>query len=103
MTGLAARQAELVRALLAGGPVPVGFDADRIRIEAASLHAKRRSVAARLRQDLAEILGDRFDQLFDAWAGDHPRRAGVSFRADLEEFAGWLRSQGHLPRRGRRR
>lgn len=96
---LAARQAELVRALLANGPVPEGFDRERVRVEAAALHAKRRSVAARLRPDLAEALGDRFGELFDAWAATHPRRSGVSFHADLADFAAWVAAAE--PRRGR--
>jgi len=103
MADLARRQAELVRALLAGGPVPPGFDPDRVRIEARALHAKRRSVAERVRPDLADTLGDRFAPLFDEWASTHPRRTGVSFRADLDEFATWLTASGHLPRRGRLR
>ncbi|MCT2585466.1 hypothetical protein [Actinophytocola gossypii] len=101
---LAARQAELVRALLAGGPVPPGFDPDRIRVEAAALHAKRRAVAERLRPDLADDLGEDFGTLFDTWAATRPRRAGVSFRADLADFASWLSSRGRrrpaLRRRG---
>jgi len=87
---LAARQAELVRALLAGGPVPAGFDARRVRVEAAALHSKRRRVAEQLRPDLADALDDRFAELFDRWAAANPRRAGVSFRDDLAAFADWL-------------
>jgi hypothetical protein len=103
MSDLGERQAELVRALLAGGPVPTGFDPERVRIEARALHAKRRDVAERLRPDLVEALGDRFGPLFDEWAADRPRRTGVSFRADLEEFAAWLTRNGHLRRPGRGR
>lgn len=99
MSDLAGRQAALVRALLAGGPVPPGFDPARVHLEAAALHAKRRSVAQHLRPDLTDALGDRFRPLFDEWAGAHPRRSGVSFRADLETFATWLTANGHLRRR----
>lgn len=99
---LARRQAELVRALLAGGPAPEGFDEKRIAIEARALHAKRRGVAEQVRPDLAEALGDRFGPLFDEWAAGRPRRAGVTFRADLEDFAGWLIDAGHLARPRRR-
>jgi hypothetical protein len=87
---LAARQAELLTALLAGGPVPPGFDPHRIRVEAHALHAKRRSVAMRLRPDLVDELAERFAPLFDEWAAGRPRRTGTSFYADLDEFAGWL-------------
>ncbi|HEY8371280.1 MAG TPA: hypothetical protein VIL00_00915 [Pseudonocardiaceae bacterium] len=94
---LASRQAELVRALLAGGPVPPGFDPRRVRIEAAALRNKRRRIAERLRPDLADALGNRFVELFDRWAVEHPRRTGVSFHEDLEAFAVWLVAHGHLP------
>lgn len=100
---LASRQAELARALLADGPVPAGFDPARVRVEARALHAKRRKVAARLRPDLAEALGERFAPLFDEWATGRPRRAGVSFRADLEQFARWLADAGHVRAPARRR
>ncbi|MEO3926907.1 hypothetical protein ABGB07_23990 [Micromonosporaceae bacterium B7E4] len=93
---LAARQLELLRALLAGGQVPAGFDAHRVAVEARSLQSKRRSVAARLRPDLAERLGTEFRPLFDAWALDHPKPVDSSFRADLDRFESWLYAGGHL-------
>jgi hypothetical protein len=97
MTDLAARQAELVRALLAEGPVPAGFDPDRVRAEATALLAKRRRVTARLRPDLAAALGERFRPLFDCWARDNPHRSEVSFRSDVDAFARWLHHSGHHP------
>ena len=100
---LAARQLALVRALLTGGPPPAGFDAHRIGVEAAALRSKRRSVAARLRPDLADHLAERFGPLFDAWAIGHPKRADLTFRADLERFESWLHAEGHLERRRRPR
>jgi hypothetical protein len=101
---LAARQQELVRALLAGGPVPAGFDGHRVEVEARSLRAKRRSIAAHLRPDLAEQLGAEFGALFDEWSVGHPKQVGTSFRADLDRFERWLYAEGHLaaPRRRRR-
>lgn len=93
---LAGQQAELARALLAGGPVPPGFDERRVRVEAAALHNKRRRVAELLRPDLADALDGRFAELFDRWAAANPRRAGVSFRDDLAAFADWLTAEGHL-------
>lgn len=104
---LAARQAELARSLLAGAPPPAGFDPERIRIEAAALHAKRRGVVEQLLAELVESLEGRFAELFDRWAADHPRRAGTGFRADADDFARWLAAHDHLPRKrnrfGRRR
>ncbi|TDV57573.1 hypothetical protein [Actinophytocola oryzae] len=89
---LAASQAALVRALLADGPVPPGFDPHRVRVEAASLRAKRRRVAEQLRPDLADALDDRFAELFDRWAADNPP---TSVHADLARFAAWLAEEGH--------
>jgi hypothetical protein len=94
---LAEQQAELVRALLADGAVPAGFNPTRVRIQAVALHAKRRRVAERLSPDLADTLGDQLAELFDRWAATHPRRAGVGFREDLRSFAAWLAEHGHLP------
>ncbi|MFI7679340.1 hypothetical protein [Actinophytocola sp. NPDC049390] len=93
---LAARQQELVRALLAGGPVPTGFDGHRVEAEARALRAKRRSVAAQVRPDLAERLGERYRALFDTWSLGHPKQVGTSFRADLDRFETWLYAEGHL-------
>ncbi|GAB1511185.1 hypothetical protein [Actinophytocola sp. KF-1] len=100
---LAARQRELVRALLAGGPVPAGFDGHRVAVEARALRNKRRSIAATLRPELAEQLGTRFGALFDAWSLAHPKEAGTSFRADLDRFETWLHAEGHLAAPRRRR
>jgi hypothetical protein len=99
---LAARQLALVRALLAGGPVPSGFDVRRIGVEAAALRSKRRSVAAGLRPDLVDLLEDRFAVLFDAWGREHPKPVELSFRADVDRFEGWLYDEGHLERPRRR-
>ncbi len=93
---LAARQVEVVRALLMGGAPPAGFDPDRIAAEARSLLSKRRSVAAKLRPDLVERLGAEFRPLFDAWAVDHPKPVALSFRADLDRFSSWLHAAGRL-------
>lgn len=98
---LAARQAELARALLAGGAVPAGFDAHRVRVEATALHAKRRGITEKFLPEVTEHLGDRFTELFDTWAANHPRRTGTSFRADAADFATWLTEHGHLPHRRR--
>ena len=99
---LAARQRALVRALLADGPVPEGFDAHRVGVEAAALRSKRRSIASGLRPDLADLLEDRFRPLFDEWARDHPKPVALSFRADLDRFETWLYDEGHLERPRRR-
>jgi hypothetical protein len=102
MSELADRQAELARALLAGGPVPEGFDAHRVTVEATALRAKRRGITEKFLPDVVEALDGRYRELFDAWAADHPRRTGVSFRADAAAFADWLTEQGYLPKPRRR-
>lgn len=94
---LAAAQAELVEALLAGGTAPAGFDPHRLQVQARALLAKRRRVTAHLRPDLAEALGQRYPPLFDQWALSQPRRVGVTARADATAFEHWLTEHGHLP------
>ncbi|WP_199443909.1 hypothetical protein [Umezawaea beigongshangensis] len=98
---LAAAQAGLLRALLAGGDVPEGFDPQRIAVEARALLAKRRGIVAMLRPDVADELGERFRPLFDAYATAHPREAGSRARQDAAAFAEWAEERGELtpPRR----
>lgn len=98
---LAAAQTALVRALLAGDAAPAGFDPERLRVEAATLLAKRRRVVEHIRPDTVDVLGARFAELFDTWAAANPRRDGTSARADADDFAAWLTTHGHLLRRRR--
>ncbi|SDM87267.1 hypothetical protein [Allokutzneria albata] len=95
---VAAAQAELLRALLANGGAPEGFDAERLAVQSKSLLAKRTRVMAAVRPDLAEALGDRFRELFHSYAKENPRPTGVGYRADAESFTTWLHTHGHLPR-----
>ena len=94
---LAQQQAELLRALLADGPIPPGFDEQRFAVERRSLLGKRRGVVAMLGPEVANELGDRFRPLFDAYATAHPRAAGSRMREDVANFAEWLRDRGELP------
>jgi hypothetical protein len=102
---LAARQAALLDALLAGGPRPAGFDPARLAAQAEALHAKRRRVVAALRPDLPALLGTRFAALFGEYARAHPRRTGTGAADDAAAFAGWLADRGEIdppvPRRRR--
>ncbi|MFI6099083.1 hypothetical protein ACIA8G_26315 [Lentzea sp. NPDC051213] len=93
---LAARQAELLNALLAKGPVPAGFDEQRFDVERRALLSKRRGIARTLGPEVADELGDRFRPLFDAYAVDHPRRSGSRAREDAAAFAEWCRASGEL-------
>ncbi|MFD6072038.1 MULTISPECIES: hypothetical protein [Amycolatopsis] len=99
---LAAQQAELLKALLAGGDAPAGFDADRLRIEANVLRNKQSRLAAYLRPDLAEALGDRFAALFREYATSHPKTDAIRARAYADAFGAWLVDRGEVPKpRGR--
>lgn len=95
---LARAQAELLRALGEGGPVPEGFDAARLRATADALVAKRRRLVERAWPGLVALLGERFAGDFEAWAREHPLRdvephPGVEAR----RFAEALRATGRLP------
>lgn len=93
---LAAQQAELLNALLSNGPVPAGFDEPRLNVERRALLSKRRGIVRMLSPAVADELGDRFRPLFDAYAVEHPRRAGSRAREDAASFAEWCRASGEL-------
>ncbi|MCT9931645.1 hypothetical protein N5079_15635 [Planotetraspora sp. A-T 1434] len=95
---LAAAQADLLAALVAGGPIPEGFDVARVRIQAHSLMAKRRGSVARVLPGLVRALGGTFAKEFAAYAEGRPKPAGGS-RADARAFLDWLGSEGRLPDR----
>ncbi|MEU4833219.1 hypothetical protein [Streptosporangium sp. NPDC023615] len=93
---LAGAQTVLVAALVAGGRAPSGFDRERLRVQEASLIAKRRRTVARLRPDLVTALGDAFAAEFHAYARGRPKPPGGS-HADAHDFAARLRAAGRLP------
>lgn len=95
---LAARQAELLRALLASGPPPAGFDAARLRVEASVLRRKHGRVLAYQRPELAEALGERFGPLFAEFTAARPKRDTERSGAYADEFVTWLIAGGHLPK-----
>ncbi|MCU7822438.1 hypothetical protein KSNIM_12300 [Kitasatospora sp. DSM 101779] len=84
---LARRQTELMAALVAGGPVPEGFDPAQVATQARGLLAKRRDTTARVVPEPARILGADWRPLFDRYARQGPQRGG--YRADAREFAAW--------------
>lgn len=100
---LAAAQAELLRALLADGAVPAGFDADRVTVEKRALLNKRRGIVESVRPDVAAELGERFRPLFDAYARSHPKEAHTRFREDAARFAEWAVQRGELAAPRKRR
>jgi hypothetical protein len=93
---MAARQADLVRALVAKGPIPAGFDQDRVKTLARTLVNKRRQALARAWPALVRILGDPYVERFTTFAQDHPIPASGSPLEDGRQFLRWLESQGPL-------
>jgi hypothetical protein len=65
-------QADLVRALVAGGPAPAGFDAAAVEAAARSLIGKRRREAARAWPAVSACLGEEYGAFFDAHARRTP-------------------------------
>jgi hypothetical protein len=93
---LAAEQAALVRSLVAGGPVPDGFDPDRVRATAAALARKRAREVARVWPALAADLGDSFTDRFVAYAAGRPSPTPGGALADGLAFARDLARRGRL-------
>jgi hypothetical protein len=94
---MAARQAELVRALVAKGPIPAGFDQDRVKTLARTLVNKRRQALARLWPTLVRIFGDAYVERFTNYAQAHPIPASGNVFEDGREFLRCLETQGPLP------
>ncbi|MFE7656822.1 DUF692 domain-containing protein [Streptomyces bottropensis] len=78
-------QAALLSALVAGTPVPEGFDRVRLGVQARSLAAKRADVVAKVAPELPEILGPSYRPTFVAYAQGHPMTDG--YRRDALSFA----------------
>lgn len=84
VTDLAGQQAALVRALVAGGPVPDGFDAAELAMTARALLRKRAQEVARRFPMLAHECGPNYQDLYCAWAKDRPK---ISTLSDARAFA----------------
>ncbi|MFE6908413.1 DUF692 domain-containing protein [Streptomyces erythrochromogenes] len=86
-TRVALGQAALLSALVAGTPVPEGFDRARIRVQVRALAAKRADVVAKVAPELPGILGGRtpYRTAFLAYAKGRPMTAG--YRRDAMDFA----------------
>ncbi|MET7531151.1 DUF692 domain-containing protein [Streptomyces goshikiensis] len=80
-------QAALLSALVAGTPVPEGFDRQRIRVQSRSLAAKRAGVVAKMAPELPGILGGEkaYREAFLAYARNRPMTGG--YRRDALDFA----------------
>ncbi|MEV7570765.1 multinuclear nonheme iron-dependent oxidase [Streptomyces tanashiensis] len=81
---LAVTQAALLSALVAGTPVPEGFDTRRIAVQSRALAAKRAGVVAKVAPELPEILGRAFRPAFLAYARSRPMTGG--YRRDALDF-----------------
>jgi hypothetical protein len=88
-------QAALARTLRGLGPVPAGFDSERLALAAASLRRKRLHSAARAWPALSRSLGLQFEPLFAEYASVRPLQ--ISPREDALEFARFLRQRNKLP------
>lgn len=87
---LAARQHELVAALVAGAQAPAGVDRDRVRVQAAALVRKRGRSVAHVQPDLAAALGPGFGRAFQDYARGRPGPPPDCAAADAVEFARYL-------------
>ncbi|MFG2680843.1 DUF692 domain-containing protein [Streptomyces sp. NPDC048392] len=77
-------QAELLSALVAGTPVPEGFDRVRLGVQAQALAAKRADVVGKVAPELPLILGARYRPAFLAYAQGSPMTGG--YRRDALDF-----------------
>jgi len=90
---LAARQAELVAALVAGAPDPAGFDADRLAVARRALLRKRAGEVAAVWPLLAASFGADWPAIFTAYAAT---RAPAGALRDGWDLARELRGRGTL-------
>ncbi|MGW6009352.1 DUF692 domain-containing protein [Streptomyces sp. NPDC055210] len=91
---LALAQAALLSALVAGTPVPEGFDRTRLAVQARALAGKRADVVAKVAPELPEILTGTYRKAFLAYAHGHPMTDG--YRRDALDFAEHLLFEGRL-------
>ncbi|HWN31876.1 MAG TPA: hypothetical protein VNP03_03990 [Pseudonocardia sp.] len=95
---LATRQAALVAALVAGAPVPPGFDERLVGAAERSLRRKRAGEVAAAWPHLAAALGDRWTDRFARWARGRPSQGALRDGWDLARELAFL---GELPPLGR--
>ncbi|MGH3767147.1 MAG: hypothetical protein ACRDTX_18660 [Pseudonocardiaceae bacterium] len=92
---LAARQAALVAALVAGGEPPAGFDHARLSAARHALLVKRAQEVAKAWPLLAASFGDEWTARFTTWAAarppEGPLRDGRRFRHSQLRWRRWLR------------
>ena len=91
---LAARQAALVAALVAGAPVPAGFDERLVDAAGKSLRHKRASEVAAAWPLLAAGLGEQWHERFRRWARGRPPQGALRDGWDLARELAFV---GELP------
>ena len=91
---LALAQTALLSALVAGTPVPEGFDRVRLGVQARALAGKRADVVAKVAPELPVILGAGYRPAFLAYAQGAPMTDG--YRRDALSFAEQLLLGGEL-------
>ncbi|MGX1880446.1 multinuclear nonheme iron-dependent oxidase [Streptomyces sp. NPDC055287] len=91
-TRVAVGQTALLSALVAGTPVPGGFDSARLRVQSGALAGKRADVVAKVAPELPEILGAAYRDEFLRYAKSRPMTAG--YRRDALDFAEQLLATG---------
>ncbi|MFF1282443.1 DUF692 domain-containing protein [Streptomyces sp. NPDC058299] len=97
---LGVAQTAVLSSLVAGTPVPEGFDRARMRVQARALAAKRADVVAKVAPELPVILGAEYREAFLAYARQRPMTAG--YRRDALDFAGHLLKLGRPGNAGAR-
>lgn len=89
---VALAQTALLSSLVAGTPIPAGFDGARIRVQFSALAAKRSDVVAKVAPELPLILGESYRPAFLTYAAASPFNGG--YRRDALSFAEHLLSAG---------
>lgn len=98
---VALAQAAVLSALVAGTPLPEGFDRVRMGVQARALAAKRADVVAKVAPELPRILGARYRPAFLDYAQEQPMTGG--YRRDALDFVAHLLNARHPEDAGVRR
>ncbi|MFF9767622.1 DUF692 domain-containing protein [Streptomyces sp. NPDC014636] len=98
---VAVAQAAVLSSLVAGTPVPEGFDRVRMGVQARALAAKRAGVVAKVAPELPVIVGAGYREAFLEYARQRPMGGG--YRRDALDFAGHLLKLGRPGDAGARR
>lgn len=88
----AVAQTALLSSLVAGTPVPEGFDRRRLGVQSRALAAKRADVVAKVAPELPGIIGAGYRREFLAYARNRPMSA--NYRRDALDFAEHLLIDG---------